>query len=497
MSVDDLRLGSHLKSERRFVWPVFVLLGCAIRCSKPSQVLVDCSHMPLTFLSGSMAGQPGNTPSASATATLVGNAFVSQYYNVLHVSPHNVHRFYTDQSKLSRAEVGINADIVETQDKIQEKIMSMNLDGVQAQIKTVDSLASLNGSVLVMVTGALSNRIGLHRNFVQTFFLAPQEKGYFVLSDICRFLDGEGDHMPEVITVSAAVEQEIEFSPASQREEYPTSQELERDSTDVGSEGVKEQTDFTTSQEMPVKEEIESVVNAPLPQESVLEEAEEQIPAVKVESTEGATKMSYASIVQASGASFAASRPAGPRKMPTQQATSAPSTTASQGPSQETVSSGSAGLSSVVQDGVSDGGDGLSVYVKNLPLSILQDDLEKEFQKFGSVKPGGVNLRNQKQGVCFAFIQFEDASSVRSAIEASPISIGGRQVYIEEKKPTSMGPTGGRGRAGQGRVYQVDGMNGRGNFGEGQTIRLEWDRAQQGEVQQINEHPPHEVRLVD
>ncbi|MCO5610886.1 hypothetical protein L7F22_065128 [Adiantum nelumboides] len=417
----------------------------------------------------SMAEQPGNAPSAAATATLVGNAFVNQYYNVLHLSPHNVHRFYTEESNLSRAEVGANADIVETQDKIQEKIMAMNLDSVQAQIKTVDSLASLNGSVLVMVTGALSSRIGLHRNFVQTFFLAPQEKGYFVLSDICRFLDGEGEHtLPEVISVSTTVEQDIEASSPSQQDvtEFPTSQEMERDSADVETGDVKESNDFTVSQEISAKDEIEPVVNAPAPQESALEEAEEQTSSVKVESTEGAAKMSYASIVkEASGASFITSRPAGPRRMPPPQATSAPSTTASQGLSQETMALSSAGVLNVIQEGVSDGGDGLSVYVKNLPLNILQEDLEKEFQKFGSVKPGGVNLRNHKQGVCFAFILFEDASSVRSAIEASPISIGGRQVYVEEKKPTSFGPSGGRGRAAQGRGYLVDGTNGRGNFG--------------------------------
>ena len=36
----------------------------------------------------------------------VGNAFVNQYYNVLHQSPQVVHRFYTDASHLTRAEAG-------------------------------------------------------------------------------------------------------------------------------------------------------------------------------------------------------------------------------------------------------------------------------------------------------------------------------------------------------------------------------------------------------
>jgi hypothetical protein len=48
----------------------------------------------------------------------VGNAFVSQYYNMLHQSPQVVHRFYTDASHLTRAEAGPDGvvDTVVTQD---------------------------------------------------------------------------------------------------------------------------------------------------------------------------------------------------------------------------------------------------------------------------------------------------------------------------------------------------------------------------------------------
>jgi hypothetical protein len=47
------------------------------------------------------------------------------------------------------------------------------------------------GGVLVLVTGSLSTKSNEKRNFVQSFFLAPQEKGYFVLNDIFRYLDVE------------------------------------------------------------------------------------------------------------------------------------------------------------------------------------------------------------------------------------------------------------------------------------------------------------------
>ncbi|KAK8636885.1 hypothetical protein V6N13_064320 [Hibiscus sabdariffa] len=42
-------------------------------------------------------------------------------------------------------------------------------------------------------------------------------------------------------------------------------------------------------------------------------------------------------------------------------------------------------------------------------------------------------------GLCFGFVEFEIASSVQSAIEASLINIGGCNAVVEEKRSTSQG----------------------------------------------------------
>jgi hypothetical protein len=73
--------------------------------------------------------------------------------------------------------------------EIHDKVMSLDYSDFKAEIKTVDSQESLMGGVLVMVSGSLSTKSTGKRNFTQTFFLAPQEKGYFVLNDIFRYLD--------------------------------------------------------------------------------------------------------------------------------------------------------------------------------------------------------------------------------------------------------------------------------------------------------------------
>ncbi|KAH7438055.1 hypothetical protein KP509_05G103300 [Ceratopteris richardii] len=383
-----------------------------------------------------MAVQSGNVSSACATATLVGNAFVNQYYNVLHQSSHNVHRFYTDQSKLSRAGAGINADIVETQDKIQEKITSMELDNVRADIKTVDSLASLNGSVLVMVTGAITTRSGALCSFVQTFFLAPQENGYFVLSDICRFLDGDTEHVFQDVQKEIVGGQDNEVPPVPQQDEpeNPLLDAVEISLTDTNNHVMEEENEITIENTLE-EADTDALTNAHSQYESVAEKAEEQASVMKVESTEGASKLSYASILrEASGASITS------RQIASKVVTSQTATTSSVAASLVS-SQGVTTASVAAQDAAIAGGDGHSVYAKNLPLNISQEDLEKEFQKFGLIVPGGINLRNQKQGVCYAFIQFEEADAVQKAIEASPIVLGGRQVFIQEKKVVSTGPS--------------------------------------------------------
>lgn len=44
----------------------------------------------------------------------------------------------------------------------------------------------------VLVTGCLTSKDNLKRKFAQSFFLAPQDNGFFVLNDVFRFVeDGE------------------------------------------------------------------------------------------------------------------------------------------------------------------------------------------------------------------------------------------------------------------------------------------------------------------
>ncbi|KAL3573237.1 hypothetical protein D5086_027141 [Populus alba] len=72
---------------------------------------------------------------------------------------------------------------------INEKILSLGYGQVRAEIVTVDSQESYKGGVLVLVTRYLNGNDNLRQKFTQSFFLAPQDKGYFVLNDVFRDVD--------------------------------------------------------------------------------------------------------------------------------------------------------------------------------------------------------------------------------------------------------------------------------------------------------------------
>lgn len=68
-------------------------------------------------------------------------------------------------------------------------ILSLDYQNYHAQIVTADAQFSHHDGVIVLVTGCLTGNNNEKRKFTQTFFLAPQDKGYFVLNDIFRYVD--------------------------------------------------------------------------------------------------------------------------------------------------------------------------------------------------------------------------------------------------------------------------------------------------------------------
>ncbi|KXN89331.1 Putative G3BP-like protein [Leucoagaricus sp. SymC.cos] len=118
----------------------------------------------------------------------VGWQFVPQYYTFVNKQPNRLHCFYTKSSTFVHGNEGEESKPCFGQHEIHEKITSIGFQDCKVFIHSVDAQASANGGIIIQVIGEMSNRGEGWRKFVQTFFLAEQPNGYFVLNDIFRFL---------------------------------------------------------------------------------------------------------------------------------------------------------------------------------------------------------------------------------------------------------------------------------------------------------------------
>ncbi|XP_059429393.1 nuclear transport factor 2 [Corylus avellana] len=382
-------------------------------------------------------------------ADVVGNAFVHQYYLILHQSPELVHRFYQDISKLGRPEENGAMSITTTMQAINEKILSLQYSDLRAEILSVDAQDSFSGGVLVLVTGYLSGKDTLRRKFSQSFFLAPQDKGYFVLNDVFRYVD-EGNQ---------GLDNDVETPP----------------SPDLDPSSVLEIHISEPSPAVPEDVDVEEVYNPPEKVQDSIEEEEAPVPEVVDQISddwqivaepnskmEEVPKKSYASIVKVlkeNASPFSTPTPAPRKSIPRSQEQPLTAGPPPAPVSDIPVSSTNANENSSNKESEA---DGHSIYIKGLPVNATPALLENEFKKFGPIKSGGIQVRSQK-GFCFGFVEFEVASAVQCAIEASPIVINGRQAVVEEKRSTSRGNSKSRFSSGRTVGYRNEGLRGRGN----------------------------------
>ncbi|KAI0738946.1 hypothetical protein C8Q80DRAFT_219474 [Daedaleopsis nitida] len=143
----------------------------------------------------------------------VGWQFVPQYYTFVNKHPNRLHCFYNKSSTFIHGTEGEDGKPCLGQQEIHNKITSIGFQDCKVFINSVDAQSSANGGIIIQVIGEMSNKGEAWKKFVQTFFLAEQPNGYFVLNDIFRFLKEEsveaGDEQE-----SEVAQKPVEHSPA-------------------------------------------------------------------------------------------------------------------------------------------------------------------------------------------------------------------------------------------------------------------------------------------
>ncbi|XP_030449451.1 nuclear transport factor 2-like isoform X2 [Syzygium oleosum] len=386
-----------------------------------------------------MAAQTNGSPPDPKS---VGNAFIEQYYSILHNNPQVAHRFYHEISELSRPGPDGQMISVTTLQEINEKILSLNYEKYKIEILTADAQASYKGGVQVLVTGCLMGEDDIRRIFTQSFFLAPQDNGgYFVLNDIFRYVEGES---PSPV------------SPAEKHEELKAVEAPPVPDPEPA-QVIDPPVEVETLQVEEIVHAVDNGEESADGKEIVIEHAadsrEKDVSTVAITSSDvqvDAPKKSFASIVSAlndSAAPFqmrvSVSKPVARLRVPTTPKAPVPN---------ESIPAEKNESPAVKRH---------SIFVGNLPLDATPDQLDAAFKRFGSIKPNGIQVRSSK-GSCYGFVEFEAESSMLSALEENSIMIGTRKAHIEEQKKD-----GGDRKASQGRGgFRNDHYRSHGSFSD-------------------------------
>ncbi|KAF7556344.1 hypothetical protein G7046_g6335 [Stylonectria norvegica] len=185
------------------------------------------------FQPTSAAGDSSAQPAAGNNLSKdeVGWYFVEQYYTTLSKSPEKLHLFY---GKRSQFVYGLEAEVANVsvgRQAIQERIKQLDFQDCKVRVSNVDSQASFD-NIVIQVIGETSNKAGEPKKFVQTFVLAQQPSGYFVLNDILRYIDEESDDE----SAETAAEETIEEPEAAVEAAAPVEPEVSEATESVADE---------------------------------------------------------------------------------------------------------------------------------------------------------------------------------------------------------------------------------------------------------------------
>ncbi|CAA0828754.1 Nuclear transport factor 2 (NTF2) family protein with RNA binding (RRM-RBD-RNP motifs) domain [Striga hermonthica] len=372
------------------------------------------------------------------TPQQVADAFVVNYYKILSDSPQQSYKFYNESSLLSWPDFdGILAP-VKTLNAINEKIMSSDFKNFTIEINTVDAQASQDGGVIVAVTGSLIEDDQVTNIFFQTFFLAKQENGFFVLNDNLRIFDSFGS-----MTNAAANPLAVQTSEGCNVSDSSKSPQIEKaeikealDNSVVPKDSVAK----SSSSLSPAASEEKAVPAVKVP--SIVVPASNastppKVPSivVPVSNANMPPKPSYASML-AKDAPVTSPKSATPKSAVVTPSPKAPLKNGMPKSSSKIVSKSPPSGKSEPEAKTPPEAKG--VFVGSLPYEITEKALRDALNQFGPIRkyPDAVQIRKHNDGFCLAFVEFESADSARRAVEVHHVKFGEKEAYIAHKKST-------------------------------------------------------------
>ncbi|KAL7921988.1 hypothetical protein ACQKWADRAFT_294109 [Trichoderma austrokoningii] len=454
----------------------------------------------------------------------VGWYFVEQYYTNLSKFPEKLHLFYGKQSQFVSGLEAQVANVSVGRQAIQERIKQLDFQDCKVRVSNVDSQASFD-NIVIQVIGEISNKSGEPKKFVQTFVLAQQPSGYFVLNDMLRYISEDEEEQvaaeaeqeapaaepevsaPEVPVVAApeSAEEDVKLEPVNADEVDQKLEEASKINGTDAEEPVEAAETTVAEPEKPAPAELESAAKAVAEEEAkeVAELPKEPSPtpahkptakpeaAAPVEPAAPKMPMTWASRAAAAAgprpviplpktatppapvqnkapapaAATAAAQPAAAAAVPV----SAPAAEAAK----EVSGWQTAGADSKRQNRpqsmvASAEKEGTMGYVKYVTDKVQETELRSALAAFGELTYFDINRAKN----C-AFVEYKTIEGYQAALAGKNLTVNGENIVVEPRRPKTntyggnfgagRGNASGRGRGGFD-GNRPGGQNARGNF---------------------------------
>lgn len=424
---------------------------------------------------------PETTPAAAPLdPSVVGTTFMRQYYQLLAKEPQSLHRFYKDESRWCHGQGSQMEAPIAGQRAINEQILKRGYAGarVDLDLGSIDCQESLDHGVVVLVTGVMT-LLGSPqpKPFVQTFFLAVQPKGYFVLNDCLRFLELPGAAAPAVATdkpkaapamkedKKAETPAKAPASPVKKPQPAPVASPVKAAASSpvkndaLTSPAKKAQTpvkkaDKAAPQKLPETKAAEPAITPPVasPKKKAPASPAKEKPAT-------ASASAPASAPAAAAPAAAAPAPAEPAPPKTwaalfsskiaaapaaaAAAAAAPAPAAAAPASAPVVPAASAAPTEAKTASPSKAGEPskerpryFSLFIRDVPAQAKENDLRELFKGFGTV--AGVNIVTARG---YAFVDFVEQEAMRAALaDSREFKLFDKTLQVDERSERKGGP---------------------------------------------------------
>ncbi|KAJ6789870.1 hypothetical protein PWT90_04257 [Aphanocladium album] len=436
----------------------------------------------------------------------VGWYFVEQYYTTLSKSPEKLHLFYSKRSQFVYGQEAEVANVAVGRQAIQERIKALDFQDCKVRVSNVDSQAS-DESIVIQVIGETSNKGAEPRKFVQTFVLAQQPSGYFVLNDMLRYIDEEDDTeadeaeeeapapavadapeaAPEPVVEAAPVEQKLisevaekatangKHTEAEAKVEAPAVPAVEPAAEEAAEEELKEEE--KPKEPAPTPAKVETPAPKPTGPPKPMTWASRAAAAAGPRPVVPLPKTATPPATNESRAPAPAPAPAAAAPAPAAAPAAAASAAAEPAP-KEASGWQTAGADSKRQNrpqSTATAGaekEGTMGYVKYVTEKVQDADLRAALAAHGELSYFDIN----RQKNC-AFVEYKTLEGYQAAVSSNPHTVNGENIVVEPRRPKTAGHNGGasfgagrgsgapRGRGGfEGNRNGGQG-NARGNFG--------------------------------